>query len=40
MTRLHRLFDEQGKARGWNNLTHPNLKNGTLAHLLARGFAE
>jgi transaldolase len=37
MSRLHRLFDEQGQSPWLDNLTRPYLRDGTLAHLVARG---
>ena len=37
MSRLHRLFDEQGQSPWLDNLTRPYLRDGTLADLVARG---
>jgi transaldolase len=37
MSRLHRLFDEQGQSPWLDNLTRPYLRDGTLAHLVASG---
>ncbi|ABL79451.1 transaldolase (plasmid) [Nocardioides sp. JS614] len=37
MSRLHRLFDEQGQSPWLDNLTRPHLRDGTLADLVARG---
>lgn len=37
MSRLHRLFDEQGQSPWLDNLTRPYLRDGTLAQLIANG---
>ena len=37
MTRLHRLFHEQGQSPWLDNLARPYLRDGTLADLVARG---
>jgi transaldolase len=37
MSRLHRLFDEQGQSPWLDNLTRPYLRAGTLAELVAMG---
>jgi transaldolase len=37
MTRLHRLFDEQGQSPWLDNLTRPMLRDGTLDALVASG---
>ncbi len=37
MTRLKRLFDEQGQSPWLDNLTRPQLHDGTLSSLVARG---
>lgn len=37
MTRLDRLFDEQGQSPWLDNLARPLLRDGTLARLVAEG---
>ena len=38
MTRLHRLYDEQGQSPWLDNLTRPYLRDGTLARLVTDGI--
>src|SRR6266545_1059954 len=38
MTKLHRLYDEQGQSPWLDNLTRPYLRDGTLARLVADGI--
>ncbi len=38
MTKLHRLYDEQGQSPWLDNLTRPYLRDGTLARLVAAGI--
>lgn len=38
MTRLHRLYDEQGQSPWLDNLTRPCLRDGTLAGPVADGI--
>jgi transaldolase len=37
MTKLHRLYEEQGQSPWLDNLTRPYLRDGTLARLVAGG---
>src|SRR6059058_1305434 len=38
MTKLHRLFAEQGQSPWLDNLTRPYLRDGTLARMVADGI--